>query len=125
MGYAIARAAIEAGATVTLITGPAALDPPQRARVVRVESARQMLDAVNAQVNGADVFIAGAAVADYYVANSSPQKIKKEGGVPSLQLALNPDSVDAVPKRANPPFCGRFAAQSDKHAENPRAQTPR
>src|SRR5258708_1827380 len=118
MGYAIARAAIEAGATVTLITGPTALDPPQSARVVRVESARQMLDAVNAQVNGADVFIAVAAVADYYVANSSPQKIKKEGGVPSLQLALNPDIVDAVAKRANPPFCVGFAADSEKAEDN-------
>jgi phosphopantothenoylcysteine decarboxylase / phosphopantothenate---cysteine ligase len=125
MGYAVARAALEAGARVTLITGPVAIEPPQSAQVVRVETARQMFDAVNAQVAGADVFIAVAAVADYYVANASTKKIKKEGSVPSLELALNPDIVEAVAKRANPPFCVGFAAESEKLEEHAEAKRRR
>ncbi|HEX9452156.1 MAG TPA: bifunctional phosphopantothenoylcysteine decarboxylase/phosphopantothenate--cysteine ligase CoaBC [Burkholderiales bacterium] len=125
MGYAVARAALEAGARVTLITGPVAIEPPQSAQVVRVETARQMLDAVDAQVASADVFIAVAAVADYYVANSSTKKIKKEGGVPTLELALNPDIVEAVAKRANPPFCVGFAAESEKLEEHAEAKRRR
>jgi phosphopantothenoylcysteine decarboxylase/phosphopantothenate--cysteine ligase len=125
MGYAVARAAIEAGARVTLISGPTALEPPQAAHVERVGTARQMLDAVNAHVNDADIFIAVAAVADYYVANSSAQKIKKNSGGLALELALNPDIVEAVAKRRNPPFCVGFAAESEKleeHAEAKRRQ---
>ncbi len=125
MGYAAARAALEAGARGTLITGPVAIEPPQSAQVVRVETARQMLDAVDAQVASADVFIAVAAVADYYVANSSTKKIKKEGGVPTLELALNPDIVEAVAKRANPPFCVGFAAESEKLEEHAEAKRRR
>ena len=125
MGYAVARAALEAGARVTLITGPVAIEPPQSAQVVRVETARQMLDAVNAQVADADVFIAVAAVADYYVANRSTKKIKKEGGVPTLELALNPDIVEAVAKRADPPFCVGFAAESEKLEEHAEAKRRR
>jgi phosphopantothenoylcysteine decarboxylase/phosphopantothenate--cysteine ligase len=125
MGYAVARAALEAGARVTLITGPTAIEPPQGARVERVETARQMLDAVNAHVNGVDIFIAVAAVADYYVTNGSTQKIKKEGAVPALELALNPDIVEAVAKRPNPPFCVGFAAESEKLEENAQAKRRR
>ena len=125
MGYAVARAAIEAGARVTLISGPTTIEPPQAAHVVRVETARQMLDAVNAHVNGADIFIAVAAVADYYVANSSAQKIKKDGGVPALELALNPDIVESVAKRPNPPFCVGFAAESEKLEEHAEAKRRR
>jgi len=125
MGYAVARAALEAGARVTLITGPTAIEPPQAARVERVETARQMLDAVNAHVNGVDIFIAVAAVSDYYVTNGSTQKIKKEGAVPALELALNPDIVEAVAKRPNPPFCVGFAAESEKLEENAQAKRHR
>lgn len=125
MGYAIARAAIEAGARVTLISGPTAIEPPRTAHVVRVETARQMLDAVNRQVDDVDIFIAVAAVADYYVANSSSQKIKKEGGVPTLELALNPDIVEAVANLPNPPFCVGFAAESEKLEEHAEAKRRR
>jgi phosphopantothenoylcysteine decarboxylase/phosphopantothenate--cysteine ligase len=125
MGYAVARAAIEAGASVTLISGPTSIEPPRAARVVRVETARQMLDAVNAHVNSADIFIAVAAVADYYIANSSAQKIKKEGGVPVLELALNPDIVGSVAKRPNPPFCVGFALESEKLEEHAQAKRRR
>ena len=125
MGYAVARAAIEAGARVTLISGPTAIEPPPAAQAIRVETAREMLDAVNAHVKGADIFIAVAAVADYYVANSSAQKIKKEGGVPALELALNPDIVESVAKRPNPPFCVGFAAESEKLEEHAEAKRRR
>ena len=125
MGYAVARAAIEAGARVTLISGPTAIETPPAALAIRVETAREMLDAVNAHVRDADIFIAVAAVADYYVANSSAQKIKKEGGVPSLELALNPDIVESVAKRPNPPFCVGFAAESEKLEEHAEAKRRR
>ena len=114
MGYAVARAAIEAGARVTLISGPTQIDPPPAAHFERVETARQMLDAVNSRVDDADIFIAVAAVADYYVANAAPQKIKKERAVPRLDLVLNPDIVESVAKRPNPPFCVGFAAETEK-----------
>jgi phosphopantothenoylcysteine decarboxylase / phosphopantothenate---cysteine ligase len=125
MGYAVARAAIEAGARVTLISGPTAIEPPPAAQAIRVETAREMLDAVNAHVKDADIFIAVAAVADYYVANSSAQKIKKESGVPALELALNPDIVESVAKRPNPPFCVGFAAESEKLEEHAEAKRRR
>jgi phosphopantothenoylcysteine decarboxylase/phosphopantothenate--cysteine ligase len=125
MGYAVARAAIEAGARVTLISGPTAIEPPPAAQAIRVETAREMLDAVNAHVKDADIFIAVAAVADYYVANCSAQKIKKEGGVPALELALNPDIIESVAKRPNPPFCVGFAAESEKLEEHAEAKRRR
>jgi phosphopantothenoylcysteine decarboxylase/phosphopantothenate--cysteine ligase len=125
MGYAVARAAIEAGARVTLISGPTTIDPPRTAHIERVETARQMLDAVNAHVDGADIFIAVAAVADYYVANTNSQKIKKESGVPKLDLVLNPDIVESVAKRPNPPFCVGFAAESEKLDERAEAKRRR
>ncbi len=125
MGYAVARAALEAGARVTLISGPTALETPAAANVVRVESAREMLEAVNAQVKSADIFIAVAAVADYFVVNGSAQKIKKERGIPTLELALNPDIVELVAKRPNPPFCVGFAAESEKLEEQAEAKRRR
>jgi phosphopantothenoylcysteine decarboxylase/phosphopantothenate--cysteine ligase len=125
MGYAVARAALEAGARVTLVSGPVAIEPPPAAQVVHVETARQMLDAVNAQAGGADIFIAVAAVADYYIANTSSQKIKKEGGVPKLELALNPDIVETIAMRTNPPFCVGFAAESENLEEQAEAKRRR
>ena len=125
MGYAVARAALEAGARVTLISGPVALEPPAAAQVFRVETARQMFEVANAHANSADIFIAVAAVADYYVANSGAQKIKKEDGVPTLELALNPDIVESIAKRPNPPFCVGFAAESEKLDEHAEAKRRR
>jgi phosphopantothenoylcysteine decarboxylase/phosphopantothenate--cysteine ligase len=125
MGYAVAQAAIEAGARITLISGPTAIEPPQAALVVRVDTARQMLDAVNRHLDGVDIFIAVAAVADYYVANGSSQKIKKEGDAPILELALNPDILEAVAKRPHPPFCVGFAAESEKLEEHAEAKRRR
>ena len=125
MGYAVARAAIEAGARVTLISGPTALEPPPAAHTLRVGTAREMLDAVNAHVKDVQIFISVAAVADYYVANASAQKIKKDGDTPELQLALNPDIIESVAKRHNPPFCVGFAAETEKLEEHAEAKRRR
>jgi phosphopantothenoylcysteine decarboxylase/phosphopantothenate--cysteine ligase len=113
MGYAVARAALEAGAQVTLISGPTALKPPPAAKTISVTSAQQMLNAVNAEVDAADIFISVAAVADYYVLNPSEQKIKKDAHILTLELAPNPDIVANVVNRPNPPFCVGFAAESE------------
>jgi phosphopantothenoylcysteine decarboxylase/phosphopantothenate--cysteine ligase len=125
MGYAVARAALEAGAQVTLISGPVSLEAPQSAQLVRVETARQMLDAVNAHVGNCDIFIGVAAVADYHVGNREQQKIKKDGGVPTLELVPNPDIIEAVTRRSSPPFCVGFAAESEKLEQNAEAKRRR
>ncbi|HWA13466.1 MAG TPA: bifunctional phosphopantothenoylcysteine decarboxylase/phosphopantothenate--cysteine ligase CoaBC [Burkholderiales bacterium] len=122
MGYAIARAAIEAGASVTLVSGPTALQPPMQARLIRVETAQQMLDAVNAHVEAAQVFIGVAAVSDYQVRNRSSRKLKKENGVPALDLAPTPDIIQAVASRQHPPFCVGFAAESEDLEKNGQAK---
>jgi phosphopantothenoylcysteine decarboxylase/phosphopantothenate--cysteine ligase len=118
MGYAIARAAIEAGAEVTLISGPVTIEAPAAARLLKVESGQDMFDAVSANVPSCDIFIGVAAVADYHVKNHSLQKIKKERGVPTLELAPNPDIIETVASRPNPPFCVGFAAETEKLAEH-------
>ncbi|MCL6556587.1 MAG: bifunctional phosphopantothenoylcysteine decarboxylase/phosphopantothenate--cysteine ligase CoaBC [Burkholderiales bacterium] len=113
MGYAVARAALEAGATVTLITGPTQLKAPRGAKVIPVVSAQEMLNAVNAEVDTADIFISVAAVADYYVLNPSEHKIKKDAHILTLELAPNPDILANVTSRPNPPFCVGFAGESE------------
>jgi len=125
MGYAVARAALEAGARVTLISGPVSLEAPSSAQLVRVETARQMFDAVNAHVGSCDIFIGVAAVADYHVGNREHQKIKKDGGVPTLELVPNPDIIEAVARRSDPPFCVGFAAESEKLEQNAEAKRRR
>jgi len=112
MGYAVAQAALEAGAEVTLISGPTALAPPARAHFVPVVSAQDMLDAVNANVADCDIFISVAAVADYRVAQPSSQKMKKTGQGLTLDLVPTVDILASVAGRANPPFCVGFAAES-------------
>lgn len=124
MGYAVTRAAIEAGAEVTLVTGRTELAPPPGARVVRVVTAQEMFDAVTARAAEADIFIGVAAVADYRVANRQEHKIKKDStpGL-TLELAPNPDILAAVAGRGNPPFCVGFAAESrdlERHAQEKR-----
>lgn len=113
MGYAVARAALEAGAHVTLVSGPVCLAAPPEATLISVTSAQQMLEAVNQAVPGVDIFIGVAAVADYYVLNPSAQKIKKDAHILTLQLAPNPDIVANVVNLPNPPFCVGFAAESE------------
>ena len=115
MGYAIARAAREAGAIVTLISGPTALDTPHGTSRIDVRSAAQMHAAVMSHVTGQDVFIAVAAVADWRVSNISTQKIKKtaDGNTPALQFAQNADILADVAALANRPYCVGFAAESE------------
>jgi len=112
MGYAVAQAALELGAQVTLISGPTALMPPQGAHVINVTSAAEMMHAVQQQVAQADIFIGVAAVADYRVAQISPQKIKKNADKMSLELLPNPDILAFVAGLPKPPFCVGFAAES-------------
>lgn len=117
MGYAIAQAAWEAGAIVTLVSGPTALDAPYGVRRVDVQTAQQMFDAVVAQLrqHKQDVFVAVAAVADWRVANASTQKLKKtsDGDAPQLQFAQNPDILASVAAMQNAPYCVGFAAESE------------
>jgi len=117
MGYAIARAALEMGAEVTLISGQTSLTPPRGANVVKITSSQQMLAAVMANLMGKDVFIAVAAVADYYVLNPSEQKIKKDAHILTLELAPNPDILANVVNLPDPPFCVGFAAESENLIE--------
>jgi phosphopantothenoylcysteine decarboxylase/phosphopantothenate--cysteine ligase len=115
MGYAIARAAYEAGAEVTMVSGPTALTTPYGVHRINVHTAQQMHDVVMTHVVGKDIFIGVAAVADWRVANASEQKLKKndDGAPPELKFELNPDilaSVAALPKK---PYCVGFAAESE------------
>jgi phosphopantothenoylcysteine decarboxylase/phosphopantothenate--cysteine ligase len=123
MGYAVARAAREAGARVTLVSGPTALTAPVGVECVRVRSAEQMFEAVKKAVPGSDVFFAVAAVSDYRVKNRAAQKIKKGAGTGlSLELAENPDILAWVAGQKDAPFCVGFAAESEKLAEYARAK---
>lgn len=126
MGYAVARAAREAGAEVTLISGPTALATPAGVARIDVQSAQQMFDAVKKAAAHADVFVSVAAVSDYRVANVAPQKIKKAGGKGmTLELTENPDILAYVAGLPNPPFCVGFAAETEKlaaHAKEKRAR---
>ena len=122
MGYAIARAAREAGAEVTLVSGPTALPTPHGVRRIDVLSAQQMHDAVMAQVEGQHVFVGVAAVADWRVANASEQKLKKqEGGAPpQLEFVQNADilaSVATTTSLSGWPYCVGFAAESENLVE--------
>ena len=122
MGYAVARAAQEAGATVTLISGPVSLPTPAGVSRVDVRTAQEMFEAVKRDARKADVFISVAAVADYRVKNPSKQKIKKGNGAPRLELEENPDILAWVAAQPKPPFCVGFAAESENLAANARAK---
>jgi len=118
MGFAVARAAREAGAEVTLVAGPVHLPTPRGVRRVDVQSALQMQAAVQAEVDRATVFVAAAAVADWRPASAAGQKIKKDGSglPPALAFVENPDilaGVAASPRaREGALYCVGFAAES-------------
>ncbi len=118
MGFAIARAAREAGAAVTLIAGPVHLPTPRGVARIDVRSAQQMHDAVMPAALQHDVFVATAAVADWRPANLSAHKIKKAGKkvAPSFELTENADILAAVAALPQPPYCVGFAAESEKLA---------
>lgn len=119
MGFALARAARQAGAEVTLVAGPVGLATPQGVRRVDVESALAMQAAVLREVEGADVFIASAAVADWRPAQVAVHKLKKDasGSAPALAFIENPDilaQVAALPRaRSGALYCVGFAAESE------------
>lgn len=127
MGFAVAAAAIEAGAEVTLIAGPVELATP--AGVVQridVRSARQMRDAVMDAIVDAEIFIAAAAVADWRVAEYSSRKIKKgRSGTPVLELVENPDILAEVAARKPRPFVVGFAAETEHVVERAREKLER
>ncbi len=112
MGYAIAAAARDAGARVTLISGPVVIPAPERVNCVRTESARDMLDASLAMLGRCNIFIAAAAVADYRPMTAAHQKIKKSADSMELTLVKNPDVVATVAAHELRPFTVGFAAET-------------
>lgn len=127
MGFAIARAAAEAGAHVTLVAGPVHLPTPPGVSRIDVMTAQQMFDAVLPLAGQHDAFVATAAVADWRPANSAEHKIKKDGKkqVPSFELTENPDILAAVASLARPPYCVGFAAESEHLLAHARAKLQR
>lgn len=129
MGFALARAAAEAGAEVTLVAGPVHLPTPRGVRRIDVASAEQMLGAVLPLARTHGVFVATAAVADWRPARAAGQKIKKDGSgrVPVLEMVENPDILATVARlpEAERPYCVGFAAESHdivRHARDKRAK---
>jgi len=120
MGYAVARAARDAGATVTLVSGPVALATPPGVTRIDVRTAAEMFEAVKKAVKSCDLFVSVAAVADYRVKNPAAQKLKKGNGGLSLELEENPDILAWVAALPKPPFCVGFAAESEKLAQHAR-----
>lgn len=117
-GYALAHAAWEAGAEVTLISGPTALSTPYGVTRIDVETAQQMHDTVLAQADNQDIFISVAAVADWRIANVAKDKIKKNvTQTPELTFVANPDILAAVAKLPDGPWCVGFAAETERLSE--------
>lgn len=114
MGYAVAAAARAAGASVILVSGPSDLPAPPGIERVQVESAEQMHAAVLSRVEGCDIFIAAAAVADYRPVEISEQKIKKKGQRLEIALVRNVDILADIAGRDHAPFTVGFAAETEK-----------
>ncbi|MDB6098113.1 MAG: phosphopantothenoylcysteine decarboxylase / phosphopantothenate---cysteine ligase [Gammaproteobacteria bacterium] len=125
MGFAVAEAAREAGAHVTLVSGPVQLQTPSGITRINVESAREMYAAVHRQVGDADIFIAAAAVADFQPVMVAKQKIKKQGGHVKLELEPAPDIVKSVADMAKHPFVVGFAAETNDVEDNARIKLKR
>lgn len=125
MGYAVAAAAREAGAAVTLVSGPTRLAAPPGVRLVAVESALDMLAAVEVARRGCDIFIATAAVADYRPAQAVSGKIKRDGAPRTLELVPNPDILATVAAATDAPFTVGFAAETEDVEAYARAKLER
>ncbi len=121
-GYALAQAALDAGAEVTLVSAPTSLTPPIGARLVRVQTARQMLDAVSAECVNADALIMAAAVADFRPRQIAGNKMKKREGIPQIELEATEDILEAVARAGSggkrPRLVVGFAAESRDLLEN-------
>ena len=118
MGFSVARAAIDFGAEVTLISGPVNLETPSRLRRINVISAEQMRDQVMQHVDTADLFISVAAVADYRPVQVASQKIKKNDEQTTITLVRNPDILAQVAASPNRPFTVGFAAETENLVDN-------
>nr|VFJ70335.1 MAG: phosphopantothenoylcysteine decarboxylase / phosphopantothenate--cysteine ligase [Candidatus Kentron sp. FW] len=114
MGYEIARAAVEVGASATLVSGPTALDKPADVHCIDVVSAQEMRDAVVAHIDGKDIFIAAAAVSDYRPIDYATSKRKKQAVNMELALEPTPDILAEVTSMPNHPFAVGFAAETDE-----------
>jgi phosphopantothenoylcysteine decarboxylase/phosphopantothenate--cysteine ligase len=125
MGFAVAAAAREAGAHVTLVSGPVQLATPTGITRINVESARDMYAAVHRHVAEADIFIAAAAVADFQPATVAKHKIKKQGVAVKLDLEPAPDIVKSVAEMSKRPFVVGFAAETDNVEDNARSKLKR
>ncbi len=112
MGYALAEAAIEAGAEVTLISGPVNLQPPERCTLIPVISAADMHSATMSACANADILISSAAVADYRPVTVATQKIKKHADAMTLEMEKNPDIVSAAATKYDDLFVVGFAAET-------------
>lgn len=112
MGFALAKAAIEMGAKVTIVTGPVNIETPLNSNRINVESTQEMLDAVMQQVHHSDIFIGCAAVCDYRVADIATDKIKKSAHEMALTLVRNPDILASVAAHPQRPFTVGFAAET-------------
>ncbi len=121
MGYAIARAAAEGGAGVTLISGPVALQRPERMHCLEITTAEELRRAALAEAGRHDIFVSAAAVADYRCRIARQEKLKK-GGELCLRLEPNPDVLAAVAQLDPPPFLVGFAAETERVAENARGK---
>jgi phosphopantothenoylcysteine decarboxylase/phosphopantothenate--cysteine ligase len=121
-GYALAQAALDAGAQVTLITTPVSLTPPIGARAIHVETAKQMLDAVLGESAQSDALIMAAAVADFRPKKMAKDKIKKDGGIPQIELEATEDILKMVSDNGSgknrPRLVAGFAAESRDLLEN-------
>lgn len=117
MGYAVAQAALARGANVSLVTGPSALTPPQGARVIKVESAEQMLNALEQHFEQANILVMTAAVADWRVKDIATEKQAKMGEAQTLELMRTPDILSTLkPKRSKQIMVG-FAMETNKGVE--------
>jgi phosphopantothenoylcysteine decarboxylase/phosphopantothenate--cysteine ligase len=122
MGYALAQACAEAGAKVTLISGPTSLPAPAGTHRVDARSAADMAAAVEAEAGRADIFIAVAAVADYAPTRMYRSKLKKRAAPMTLELKPTVDILARVAARRKPPFCVGFAAETDDLERNAQAK---
>ncbi len=118
MGFAIAKACIDAGASVNLITGPVALSAPDKVTRIDVLSAEDMLHESLLYAKSSDIFIACAAVADYKPSSIAHHKIKKHSDTLTLNLTKNPDIISAITDTLDPPFAVGFAAETENLLEN-------
>ncbi|MDB2409296.1 bifunctional phosphopantothenoylcysteine decarboxylase/phosphopantothenate--cysteine ligase CoaBC [Pseudomonadales bacterium] len=127
MGFALAQAAVEAGAKVTLIAGPVSLPTPERVERIDVVSANDMLEAVEKQLSSASLFIASAAVADFRPVNPAEQKIKKTSDIDTMTIdtVKNPDILASVASAESAPFTVGFAAETEDLIQHARDKLTR